>query len=74
MIPLGWMLVPIEPTEGMRQAGFKAAGDVRFNSGRTHPVDGWDGYAVRCYRAMVDAAPQPLDEGTNKMEPIEDEL
>lgn len=51
VIPVGWLMVPVEPTPEMQSA---AAGAIRFD---TTPINKlWTGNAV--YRAMLAAAPQ----------------
>lgn len=63
-IPEGWRLVPVEPTEEMRDAGKDAHYEAET---RTSDSDAWSltGFAHRVvrasyiYRAMLAAAPQP---------------
>ena len=64
MVPAGWKLVPVEPTEEMRDAGKDAHYEAET---RTSDSDAWSltGFAHRAvrasyiYRAMLAAAPQP---------------
>lgn len=65
MIPDGWVLVPIEPTEDMIVEGFESEPDESFSD-----ADVWEAYeamsgcqqaahrAKLCYAAMIAAAPQ----------------
>ncbi|GAB7197628.1 hypothetical protein [Dickeya oryzae] len=66
VIPYGWRLVPIEPTEEMVINGFESEPDKFFSSD-----DEWEAYAAMsgceqaahrarlCYSAMLAVAPQP---------------
>lgn len=66
VIPYGWRLVPIEPTEEMVINGFESEPDESFSSD-----DEWEAYAAMsgceqaahrarlCYSAMLAVAPQP---------------
>ena len=49
-VPEGWKLVPIEPTHEMTEQGAQEADWYAHN-------------AYDCYKAMLDAAPQPPKEG-----------
>jgi hypothetical protein len=49
-VPLGWKLVPEDPTAEMQRAGFETLGPDR-----DCPCDQYD-----CYRAMVEATPKPF--------------
>jgi len=49
-VPEGWKLVPIEPTHEMTERGAQEADWYAHN-------------AQYCYKAMIDAAPQPPQEG-----------
>ena len=58
---LGWQLVPVEPTDEM----FDAAGEVLWGNPRakadewakTDKFESWAASGVKCYRAMLAAAP-----------------
>lgn len=51
--PAGWKLVPIEPTDAMREAASKADDDG-FEAGRSYGASGMEIYA-----SMIAAAPLP---------------
>lgn len=53
VVPEGWKVVPVEPTDQMYVAGNSAYWSTSTNRGAI----------VSTYSAMIDAAPQP-DEGT----------
>ena len=67
VIPDGWALVPVEPTEDMIIQGFESAPDEFFS-----PSDVWEDYqkmsgcqqaahrAKLCWAAMIAAAPQEV--------------
>ncbi|WP_338881500.1 hypothetical protein WHX56_13935 [Achromobacter veterisilvae] len=66
MIPAGFKLVPIEPTETMVVAGFESAPDLAFSSEqewkRYEAMTGCQKAAHKarlCYAAMIAAAPPP---------------
>lgn len=64
-VPDGWRLVPVEPTEAMRQAAF---GPI-MHGGRGGPVTAdfvRQAAALDTYRAMIDAAPPPPAEGESR--------
>ena len=52
IIPEGWKLVPIEPTDEMRNAG---RDEVSFVA----DVGSFDIIATQAYKAMIAAAPKP---------------
>lgn len=66
VIPDGWVLVPVEPTEDMIVNGFESEPDESFSD-----EDEWEAYdamsgcqqaahrAKLCYAAMIAAAPKP---------------
>ena len=49
-VPEGFVLVPVEPTEDMTDAGYEAYGKGHFTPA-----------ILDCYRAMIAAAPKPGD-------------
>ena len=76
-IPEGWKLVPVEPTDEMREAGKDAHYEAET---RTSDADAWSltGFAHRVvrasyiYRAMLAAAPQPpvVEQPQGEQEPV----
>ena len=66
VIPDGWVLVPIEPTEDMIVNGFESEPDESFSDEKE-----WEAYeamsgcqqaahrAKLCWEAMISAAPKP---------------
>jgi hypothetical protein len=70
LVPQGWKLVPIEPTETMVVCGFESEPDEFFSS-----PEEWEAFdamsgcqqaahkAKLCYAAMLDAAPRVAESG-----------
>lgn len=70
LVPEGWKLVPIEPTEDMAVEGFESWPDPVFSA-----PEEWEAYeamsgcqqaahrARLCYAAMLDAAPRVAESG-----------
>ena len=63
-IPEGWKLVPVEPTDEMREAGKDAhyEAETRISDADAWSLTGFAHRTVRAsyiYRAMLAAAPQP---------------
>ncbi|MFT0667312.1 hypothetical protein RVM25_25835, partial [Enterobacter hormaechei subsp. xiangfangensis] len=66
VIPDGWVMVPVEPTEGMIVNGFESEPDESFSDEKE-----WEAYdamsgcqqaahrAKLCWSAMIAAAPKP---------------
>lgn len=55
----GFATVPIEPTPEMMEAGYRAVGASHY-SPTAEKLQGWGELAAYVYRAMLDAAPQPV--------------
>lgn len=67
LVPDGWVMVPVEPTEHMIVQGFESEPDEGFGNS-----DAWEAYdamsgcqqaahrAKLCWAAMIAAAPKPL--------------
>ena len=61
-VPVGWMLVPREPTEAMKREGVTKALSVSLGAGYT-----WPDYMADLWSAMLYASPGPRRANANRL-------